>query len=108
MAAMPSGSRGSPGIRRHRRPGLLSFERPAPAALRGGCRLSGPRSHLRAHLENSIAVCGVLYLNQETKGTRWMPWHLEPMKDVDGCDKPRGAADQALIRGFPNGETHPW
>jgi len=23
------------------------------------------------------------------KGTRWMPWHLEPKKDVDGCDKPR-------------------
>jgi len=47
-------------------------------------------------------------LNQEMKSTRWMPWHLEPMKDVDGCDKPRGAADQALIRGCPNGETHPW
>ena len=46
--------------------------------------------------------------NQVNKGTRWMPWHLEPMKDVGGCDKPRGAADQALIRGFPNGETHPW
>ena len=27
------------------------------------------------------------------------------MKDVVGCDKPRGAAKQALIRGFPNGET---
>jgi len=23
------------------------------------------------------------------KGTRWMPWHLESMKGVDGCDKPR-------------------
>jgi hypothetical protein len=28
------------------------------------------------------------------------------MKDVGGCEKPRGAADQALIRGYPNGETH--
>ena len=28
------------------------------------------------------------------------------MKDVAGCDKPRGAAKQASIRGFPNGETH--
>ncbi len=37
-----------------------------------------------------------------------MPWHQEPMKDVDGCDKPRGVAEQTLIRGFPNGETHPW
>jgi len=23
------------------------------------------------------------------KGTRWMPWHQESMKDVGGCDKPR-------------------
>ena len=23
------------------------------------------------------------------KGLRWMPWHQESMKDVDGCDKPR-------------------
>ena len=29
------------------------------------------------------------------------------MKDVVACDKPRGAGKQALIRGFPNGETHP-
>ena len=28
------------------------------------------------------------------------------MKDVVVCDKPRGADKQALIRGFPNGETH--
>jgi len=26
---------------------------------------------------------------QDSKGTRWMPWHQEPKKDVDGCDKPR-------------------
>jgi len=37
-----------------------------------------------------------------------MPWRLLPMKDVGGCEKPRGAADQASIRGCPNGETrHP-
>jgi hypothetical protein len=34
-----------------------------------------------------------------------MPWRLLAMKDVEGCDKPRGAAKQASIRGFPNGET---
>ena len=34
-----------------------------------------------------------------------MPWRQMPMKDVGGCEKPRGAADQALIRGYPNGET---
>ena len=27
------------------------------------------------------------------------------MKDVAGCDKPRGGVKHPLIRGFPNGET---
>ena len=27
--------------------------------------------------------------SQATKGQRWMPWRLLPMKDVTGCDKPR-------------------
>ena len=44
-------------------------------------------------------------VGQATKGTRWMPWREETMKDVASCDKPRGAAKQALIRGCPNGET---
>ncbi len=35
-----------------------------------------------------------------------MPWHQEAMKEVGGCFKPRGAANQALIRGFPNEATH--
>jgi hypothetical protein len=43
---------------------------------------------------------------QAIKRTWWMPWQLEAMKDVVACDKPRGASKQALIRGFPNGETH--
>ena len=34
-----------------------------------------------------------------------MPWRWKPMKDVEGCDMPRGAVKQALIRGFLNGET---
>ena len=34
-----------------------------------------------------------------------MPWYQEAMKDVGSCDKLRGAATQALIRRFPNGET---
>src|SRR5918911_3454129 len=29
-----------------------------------------------------------------TKGARGMPWRQEPMKDVVGCDKPRGAASR--------------
>ena len=42
---------------------------------------------------------------QATKSQRWMPWRQMPMKDVGGCEKPRGAAYQASIRGYPNGET---
>ena len=41
-----------------------------------------------------------------SKGRWWMPRQREAMKGVAGCDKPRGAAEQALIRGFPNGATH--
>ena len=32
---------------------------------------------------------------QATKGTWWMPWRQEAMKDVASCDKLRGAAKQA-------------
>ena len=35
-----------------------------------------------------------------------MPWYQEMMKEAEDCHKPRGAVNQALIRGFPNGETH--
>ena len=44
---------------------------------------------------------------QVNKRVRWMPRQLKAMKDVVACDKPRGAGKQALIRGFPNGETQP-
>ena len=46
--------------------------------------------------------------DQATKGARWMTWRREAMKDVVACDKPRGAGKQALILGFPNGETRPF
>ena len=46
------------------------------------------------------SICGQVF-----KGARWMPWYQEPMKDVGGHDSPRGVVNQALIRGFPNGET---
>lgn len=42
---------------------------------------------------------------QVIKGTRWMPWYQEAMKDVGSCEKLRGAATQALIRRSPNGKT---
>ncbi len=50
--------------------------------------------------DRNFNLCG-----QVSKSKRWMPWHLEPKKDVEICDKPRGADNRALIRGFPNGET---
>src|ERR1700737_4589490 len=56
-------------------------------------------------LENSIASTSI-FVYQATKSQRGMLWRLKPMKDVGGCEKPRGAADQASIRGYPNGETH--
>jgi len=34
------------------------------------------------------------FYGQATKGTRWMPWRREAMKDVASCDKPRGAASR--------------
>jgi hypothetical protein len=43
---------------------------------------------------------------QVTKSIRGMPRCRKVMKDVASCDKLRGVAKQALIRGFPNGETH--
>ena len=46
-------------------------------------------------------------LGKATKSIRWMPWHLEAMKDVGNCDKLRGAVTQAIIRRCPNGKTHP-
>ena len=42
---------------------------------------------------------------QATKGVRWMPRCSEAMKDVGGCEKFRGGANQPLSRKCPNGET---
>ena len=44
-------------------------------------------------------------LGKATKSIRWMPWHLEAMKDVGNGDKLRGAVTQAIIRRSPNGKT---
>ena len=30
-----------------------------------------------------------IFPSHDSPGVRWMPWHQEQMKDVDGCDKPR-------------------
>ena len=59
----------------------------------------------RPYLENYTVDASIFVARQATKGTWWMPWHQEPMKDVGACDKPRGVGNRAVIRGFPNGET---
>ena len=88
--------------------------RGAPRTVYAGAFRCGPLAARRTKslrrrsvvpLENSIASTSIFVL-QATKSQRWMPWRLKPMKDVGGCEKPRGAADQASIRGCPNGETH--
>ena len=59
----------------------------------------------RPYLENCTVDASIICSCQVDKGTRWMPWHQEPMKDVGACDKPRGVGNQTSIRGFPNRET---
>jgi hypothetical protein len=55
-----------------------------------------------------VSGCKSLGLyGQAIKRTWWMPWQSEAMKDVVGNEIPRGAVKQALIRGYPNGETRP-
>ena len=62
-------------------------------------------------LRHSIASCIAIPMTaphdggQAIKGAWWMPRRREAMKDVVGCDMPRGAVKQALIRGSPNRET---
>ena len=72
---------------------LFSLEgsRPASAGRDFLVQVGSRRqAELTAYLENCIAAVGVLYISgQDIKGTRWMPWRQKPMKDVDGCDKPR-------------------
>ena len=56
-------------------------------------------------IKQVIVLSKNIIYGQATKSIRWMPWCQEAMKDVASCDKPRGAAKQASIRGFLNGGT---
>jgi hypothetical protein len=67
----------------------------------GGFELEGEAPRGAALEGESLRLYG-----QVNKRTWWMPWQPEAMKDVVDCDKSRGAVKQALIREFPNGETH--
>lgn len=70
-----------------------------------GC-VDGVGAIVRCAVFVCCGACVVLtLLRQAMKGTWWMPWHQEPMKDVGACDKPWGVGNQAVIRGCPNGET---
>ena len=51
-----------------------------------------------------IAPAGLLQLPPETREQIQV---FAELPQVPACDKPRGAGKQALIRGFPNGETQP-
>jgi hypothetical protein len=47
--------------------------------------------HRQSPFENCTASTSILNF-QATKSQRWMPWRQMPMKDVEGCDKPRRVA----------------
>src|SRR5579875_723484 len=81
-------------------PGSGCGQQPARTVLRRSGGNGRPARILRTAQWTREHLCG-----QVTKGARWMPRHQEPKKDVGGCDKPRGAANRAVIRGSPNGET---
>ena len=82
-----------------------SRKRNAIVEREGACRAHCSALGVRAseHLENSIASASIY--SQVKKGLRWMPRRQEPMKDASGCEKLREAAERALIRRCPNGET---
>ena len=85
----------------------LSPVRRRRVALRGrtlptGIRVSAVNRDLRFRRVLSRIIPTPLRLTtwsaavggQATKGTRWMPWRQEPMKDVAGCEKLRGVASR--------------
>ena len=71
-----------------------------PGLFRGACEPGGMRSltiglclgEFRKGRLGRTSQGGMS--GQVNKGVRWMPWHQAAMKDVAGCDKPRGAASE--------------
>jgi hypothetical protein len=94
----------SPGSARGRARCWVLRERPLAAAL-GPDRYPLAGCRCRPYLENCTVDASIICSCQVDKGTRWMPWHQEPKKDVGACDKPRGVGNQTSIRGCPNRET---
>ena len=60
----------------------------------------------REELKRTARYCHIENLDQVTKCMWWMPWRSQAKKDVVACEKLRGAGKRALIRRYPNGETH--
>jgi hypothetical protein len=85
---------------------LLSFERPPGGSTPpvASADLENCTRQIWVIATRSLQRSGSSH-RQDVKGTRWMPWHQETKKDVDGCDKPRLDAEQSLTRGSPNRET---
>lgn len=79
----------------------------SPGAFLRGCCLAYSLVNFAALPFGVVSHDSISCDFQVFKSKRWMPWHLEPKKDVVICDKPRGADKRAVIRGFPNGETPP-
>jgi hypothetical protein len=86
---------------------LLSSQGPSAEALRRPASVKLENCTEPKKWVNSQPPCAsaAVLTRQDVEGKRWMPWHQEPKKDVDGCDKPRVGAEQPLIRGSPNGKT---
>ena len=78
---------------------LLSFERPAgesprlrPRRTLKTAQLAKQQRKITVVTRRSHRKAAAPAINdhrQDSKGTRWMPWHQESKKGVDGCDKPR-------------------
>ena len=61
---------------------LFSFERPGGSSAQDASRRTLKTAQIGQKIE-------LFDHRQDSKGMWWMPWHQEPKKDVDGCDKPR-------------------
>ena len=42
---------------------------------------------------DNYGIYSIMAFGQDNKGEWWMPWHIEAMKDVASCDKPREGAN---------------
>ena len=93
---------------------MASSQTPAASCsvVSEGSTDSGERKVVAALRPNDDAADSIISQNahilidsEVNKSVRWMPWHLLAMKDVGSDDTLRGAANQAMIRRSPNGET---